>query len=77
MARRALAVAAAISLTIEVTQYVTARTLGGGHIADINDLLSNAVGGLFGFALLALLERVPTVHALVDRFRWHESSTVR
>ncbi len=74
---RVLAVATAISATIEVTQFVTANTLGGGHIADVNDLLSNAVGGLFGFGLLVLLDRVPAVRAVVDRFRWQAGPPVR
>ncbi|MEZ0165265.1 VanZ family protein [Kineococcus sp. LSe6-4] len=74
---RVLAVAAAISATIEVTQFVTATTLGGGHVADVNDLLSNVVGGLLGAGLLALLDRVPAVRAVVDRFRWQDGSPAR
>lgn len=74
---RVLAVAAAVSATIEVTQFVTANTLGGGHVADVNDLLSNAAGGLLGVGLLVLLDRVPAVRAVVDRFRWQEGSPVR
>lgn len=67
---RALAVAAALSLAIEVTQLVTAHLLGGGHIADLNDLVFNVVGAALGVGLLALLSRVPGAAALVDRFRW-------
>ncbi|WZH50706.1 MAG: VanZ family protein [Nocardioides alkalitolerans] len=67
---RVLAVAALFSLVIEVTQYVTARTLGGGHIADVNDLLWNVVGGVLGWALLRLAVRAPAVARLHDRFAW-------
>ncbi|MEZ0492726.1 VanZ family protein [Kineococcus sp. TBRC 1896] len=74
---RVLVVSAAVSATIEVTQFVTGGTLGGGHVADVNDLLSNAVGGLLGFGLLALLDRVPAVRAVVDRFRWQEGPPAR
>jgi hypothetical protein len=67
---RVVGVAAAVSLAIEVTQYVTALTLGGGHIADVNDLLFNVVGGALGAGILALVSRVPALARLVDRFRW-------
>ncbi|RYB95140.1 VanZ family protein [Nocardioides oleivorans] len=67
---RVVAVAAAVSLGIEVTQYVTALTLGGGHVADLNDLLFNVVGGALGHGLLAAVTRVPAVARLVDLFRW-------
>ncbi|WP_328294479.1 VanZ family protein [Kineococcus sp. NBC_00420] len=68
--RRTLAAAIAVSLAIEVTQYVTAHTLAGGHVADVNDLLSNAVGGAVGIGLLSLLERSPAIGRALDRFRW-------
>lgn len=69
---RTVAVAAAFSLTIEAVQYVTAHLLGGGHIADVNDLLFNVVGGAVGAALFAVLARVPTTARLVRPFRWQE-----
>jgi len=67
---RVLAAAALFSLTIEVTQLVTARYLQGGHIADVNDLLFNIVGGALGFGVLSALLRVPIAAGLVQRFRW-------
>ncbi|MET4225654.1 VanZ family protein [Oerskovia enterophila] len=70
--RRVVAAAAVLSLTIEVTQLVTAHLLGGGHIADVNDLLFNITGGAVGFAVFSVLLRVPSFSAFVDRFRWHE-----
>ncbi|MEN1974624.1 MULTISPECIES: VanZ family protein [unclassified Cellulomonas] len=71
----ALVVSAVFSLGIELTQYVTAGLLGGGHVADVNDLLSNVAGGVLGFLVLAALVRVPAVSALVDRFRWPPVTT--
>ena len=73
----AVAAAAAFSLAIEVTQLVTAHLLGGGHIADVNDLVFNVVGGVVGFALVTVLARVPVVEAAVDRFRWYPGSRLR
>jgi glycopeptide antibiotics resistance protein len=68
--RRVMAVVTASSLAIEVTQYVTAHLLGGGHIADVLDLLFNVVGGAVGLGLLRLAARVPGLSGFVDRFRW-------
>lgn len=73
--RSAIVASAVFSLAIEVTQYVTAHLLGGGHIADVNDLLSNVVGGVVGFALLSVVSRVPYLGGVVDRFRWHKAET--
>lgn len=70
--RRAVAAAAVLSLTIEVTQLVTAHLLGGGHIADVNDLIFNITGGAVGFAVFSALVKIPSVSAVVDQFRWHE-----
>jgi glycopeptide antibiotics resistance protein len=67
---QALAVAAALSLTIELAQLITARLLGGGHIADVNDLIFNVVGAALGLGLLSMLSRVPGAVSLIDRFRW-------
>lgn len=67
--RRALVLVALVSASIEVTQYATAHLLGGGHIADIDDLTFNVVGGALGIGALALLSRTRAA-ALVDRFRW-------
>ncbi|VTR76087.1 VanZ family protein [Cellulomonas hominis] len=68
---RTVAAAACVSLGIEVTQLVTAHLLGGGHLADVNDLVFNVVGGAAGYLLLAAVTRVPWAAALVERFRWH------
>lgn len=67
---RVMAVVTASSLAIELTQYVTAHLLGGGHIADVLDPLFNVVGGAVGLGLLRLVTRVPGLAGFVDRFRW-------
>ena len=67
---RVLALATLLSLTIETTQYATAHLLGGGHVADVNDLLFNVTGAALGLALFAGLSRVPGAGAVIDRFRW-------
>ncbi len=65
-----LGLGAAFSLLIEVVQYGTAHLLGGGHVADVNDLLFNVVGTALGLALLGAASRLPAAGAIIDRFRW-------
>ena len=67
---RVLALASLLSLMIEVAQYTTAHLLGGGHVADVNDLLFNVAGAALGYALFAVLSRPPGASAVIDRFRW-------
>lgn len=67
---RVLLVAAALSLTIETTQLVTAHYLRGGHVADVSDLACNVVGAALGFAAYVAVSRVPVAAGAVDRFRW-------
>jgi glycopeptide antibiotics resistance protein len=68
--RRALVAATTFSLLIEVTQYVTAHLLGGGHVADVNDLLFNVVGAALGLLLSAALAQVPLGAHAIRRLRW-------
>jgi glycopeptide antibiotics resistance protein len=63
-------VAATLSLAIELAQLFTARLLGGGHIADVNDLLFNVVGAALGLGLISMFSRVPGAALLINRFRW-------
>jgi glycopeptide antibiotics resistance protein len=72
---RVLTVATTVSLAIEVSQYVTARLLGGGHIADVNDLLFNVVGAALGYGVFRGLLRVPGTARLIDSFRWTRGPT--
>ncbi|WP_273652801.1 VanZ family protein [Cellulomonas fimi] len=71
---RAVGVAAVVSLAIEVTQAVTAHLLGGGHVADVHDLVFNVVGGALGSAAFVALSRVPAAPPVVSRFRWHDDA---
>ncbi|WP_448629443.1 VanZ family protein [Cellulomonas soli] len=68
----AILAAGALSLTIEITQWVTAHALGGGHIADMNDLIFNVLGGAVGVAIVAAAGRVPVLARVVDQVRWHD-----
>ncbi|MEI4271540.1 VanZ family protein [Klenkia sp. LSe6-5] len=70
---RVMAAVVASTLAIEVTQYLTAHLLGGGHIADVHDLFFNVVGGAVGYGLLQLASRVPALAGFVDRVRWQRA----
>ncbi len=48
----------------------TARIAFGGHIADINDWLTNILGGIVGYGLFVLMTRSRAVARLLRRFRW-------
>lgn len=67
---RVIAVAAASSLAIEVAQVASSYFFDGGHIADVNDLISNTVGAAVGAGLFSAVSRVPGADAVIDRFRW-------
>ncbi|WP_231580776.1 MULTISPECIES: VanZ family protein [unclassified Leucobacter] len=60
------------SLGIELTQLAAQDLAGGGHIADINDLIFNTIGGLAGSGLLVLFARIPGCDRIVRRFSWSE-----
>ncbi|MBW0252873.1 VanZ family protein [Cellulomonas sp. PS-H5] len=67
---RPVVAAAGVSLVIEVVQLLSTHLLGSGHVADVNDLLWNVVGGAAGVAVLAVAARVPVTRGHVERFRW-------
>lgn len=67
---RVLASVAFLSLSIEVSQYATAHLLGGGHIADVNDVFFNVVGGALGCLMLSALSLVSLTDRVIGRFRW-------
>ncbi|GAB3599987.1 hypothetical protein GCM10027446_32710 [Angustibacter peucedani] len=67
---KVLVVAGLSSLAVEVAQLVTARVLGGGHVADVNDLVFDVAGAALGVGLLAVLSRPPALDAVINRFRW-------
>jgi glycopeptide antibiotics resistance protein len=66
--------AAAVSLTIELIQIVTDGLFGGGHVADVNDFLWNAVGGAVGYAIFISVSHTPGLSRLVGLFRWHPTT---
>jgi glycopeptide antibiotics resistance protein len=72
---RTIAVTTGVSAAVEATQFVTARFAHGGHIADVNDLASNVLGGAVGYALYAVAMRQPALARVVERFRWHREVT--
>ncbi|SDO08022.1 VanZ like family protein [Klenkia soli] len=58
---RVVSAGAALSLAMEVVQFVNALTLAGGHVADVDDWLANTAGAALGYALLLGARRVPAV----------------
>lgn len=52
--RNALLIAIAVSVSIEVLQYIS-RAWGSYRLADINDVILNSLGACLGLALVALL----------------------
>lgn len=71
---RVLLVAASMSAAIELAQLLAADLAGGGHIADVNDWLWNAAGGLLGYAAYAAVARLRLTAPLVERFRWRAAA---
>lgn len=67
---RVTAIVAGASLAIELTQMATAGLAYGGHIADINDWMTNILGGVVGYGLFVLVTRSKTLAGVVQRFRW-------
>jgi glycopeptide antibiotics resistance protein len=65
-----LATAMGASLSIELMQLAAQGLFAGGHIADINDFISNTTGGALGYGLFLLLTLIPILSGLIDRFRW-------
>lgn len=67
---RVIALAAGVSLGVELMQLAAQRFFAGGHIADVDDLLFNVAGGALGYLLFVLVERVPRGRAIIDGVRW-------
>jgi glycopeptide antibiotics resistance protein len=68
---KVLLTAVMVSLTIELVQLAAQRLFSGGHVADVNDFIWNTAGGVVGYAIFAVLSRVPLLAAILGRFRWH------
>jgi glycopeptide antibiotics resistance protein len=67
---KVLAIVAGASLFIELAQMATSRLALSGHLADINDWLTNILGGMIGYGLFVLMTRSKTIAGIVQRFRW-------
>lgn len=63
-----------ISLAIELSQFTAARFAHGGHIADVNDWLSNTAGAVIGYGVYRLLGLSPVLSRWMDHFRWQRSA---
>ncbi|MFI2752002.1 VanZ family protein [Cellulomonas sp. P22] len=63
------------SLTIETLQLVVDVTLGGGHAADVNDLLANTLGAVVGYGILRAAMLVPALARLADAATWPASQS--
>jgi glycopeptide antibiotics resistance protein len=57
------------SLSLEVMQMVIRVTLGSGRSTDINDIIANTLGGVFGFLIYKRLIQVSAVRSLTVRSR--------
>lgn len=55
---------------LELVQMVTALIAFGGHIADVNDWMTNVVGGAVGYGLFVAMTRSKPLAGFVQRFRW-------
>ena len=51
-------------------EMATARLAFSGHLADINDWMTNILGGIIGYGLFLLITRSKAVAGFVQRFRW-------
>lgn len=67
---KVVAIVAGASLAIELTQMAVARLASSGHLADINDWLTNVLGGVIGYGLFLLATRSRTIARFVEHFRW-------
>jgi glycopeptide antibiotics resistance protein len=69
-----LACIAATSLAIELIQLAMQALANGGHIADVNDVIFNVLGGLIGYGVLRAMMLSPWCSRIIERFRWTDSS---
>ncbi|MNO99478.1 VanZ like family protein [compost metagenome] len=56
------------SLCIEVTQFILQITVSNGRSMDINDLISNTLGGILGYLVVKSLIKNQTFANLINRF---------
>ncbi|MCD9197228.1 VanZ family protein [Aeromicrobium wangtongii] len=59
-----------LSLAMEAVQLGNAVTGHGGHVADVDDLWANTVGGALGYGLFRLVVLVPPLGRLAAAATW-------
>jgi glycopeptide antibiotics resistance protein len=59
-----------LSLTMELVQLANSVTGHGGHVCDINDLLSNTLGAPIGYGIFRAALLVPVVARLAAAATW-------
>ena len=57
------------STAIEIVQYLSNVLLSSGRTGDVNDLIANTIGALFGYIAYRALSRSPRIARFVDPFR--------
>ena len=64
-----------VSLTMELLQWVNAVVAHGGHVPDVNDLLSNTLGVPLGYGAYRLALRLPVLGDRLRAAAWPERSS--
>ncbi|GAB2803704.1 hypothetical protein GCM10027073_40280 [Streptomyces chlorus] len=72
---RVTALAAAASLSIELTQLLMYIVCNNARSVDVNDLITNTLGGLVGYLTLRLAARVPAAAGLLRALALPGSAT--
>jgi glycopeptide antibiotics resistance protein len=62
----------ALSLAFELVQLLIRVTLGSGRSTDVNDLLANTAGAIFGFFIVKSLFKKKFIGGLLKQFQLHE-----
>ena len=57
------------STVIEIVQYLSNVLLSSGRTGDVNDLIANTIGALFGYIAYRALSRSPRIARFIDPFR--------
>jgi glycopeptide antibiotics resistance protein len=60
----------AVSLAMELAQWLGMVVAHGGHLPDVNDLLANTVGAPIGFGLFRLAVLLPVLGRLARAATW-------
>ncbi|MFF9019314.1 VanZ family protein [Streptomyces eurythermus] len=74
---RAIGVSASASLGIETAQLLSYVLFHNGRAVDVNDLLANTLGGLFGYLLVRLALGMPSVRELLHGYALPRSAVGR